>query len=169
MNKEHNKLYYIPPSWNTSLIFAFCAFMFFLFIKYDIQSKLAIYTHFHKPAVIISCILAILATTSYSFYSDRLEVSILLFPIRCVYWKNVTGAMYFKSLTSRRNTRHTQPYMIICISPCQPAILAPNNFAKFDRKNARYLVRIPISKIEAEVINLIEQLGIEVYRNIDNQ
>lgn len=162
MKKQSKKLYYIPPCWSLVILFTITAVLFVFFDKYDIRSGLAIYAYFNKPGIILSCIFAILATATYSFYPDRLEVRILLFTIRCICWKDVTGAMYFRSLVDKPSTRRYQPYLIICISPCQPIHPLPVNFAKFDRKNARHLVRIPIPGKEAEVFELMEQLGIKV-------
>lgn len=162
MNYADRKLYYIPPSWMFVILFAIVACLYGLFIKYDVQSALAIYAYFNKPALFLSCALAILSTTSYSFYPDRLEVRILLFTRR-VYWKDVTGAIYFESLTHKSNAKRKQAYLIICVSPCQPVEPSSVNFASFDRKNLRHLVRIPISKIEKEIFGVMENLRIKVY------
>lgn len=167
MKNTTRKLYYIPPRWGLVILFTIMAVLFAFFDKHDIQSGLAIYAHFNKPGIILSCMLAILATAAYSFYSDRLEVRILLFTIRCIYWKNATGAMYFRSLANKPSTRHYQPYLIICISPCEPVEPSSVDFAEFDRKNLRHLVRIPISGKEAKIFEVMKQLGIKVHGNAE--
>lgn len=163
MKNTTRKLYYIPPRWNLVILFTITAFLYILFDKYDIKSGLAIYAYFNKPGIALSCVLAILATASYSFHLDRLEIRILFFPIRRIYWKDVTGAVYFESLLNKTNARRFQPYLIICIKPCQPVDPLSVDFAAFDRKNARHLARIPISKIEKEVFSVMEHLNIEVH------
>lgn len=165
MKTEQNKLYYISPSWNTVLLFIICAISFALLETFDIQSNLAIYAHFHIPAIIISCIFSILATVSYSFYADYFEVRILNFTIRRICWRDVTGAMYFRSLANKRRSTRYDPYLIICLSPCQPVEPCSVNFEKYDRENLRRLIRIPIPGKEVEVFRLMEQLNISVRGN----
>lgn len=160
MKNSNKRIYQISPHWNMVVLFLVCAMLFSLFVKYGVESRLAVFAHFHKPAIILSCVCAILSTASYSFYLDRLEIKILLFSIRRIYWKDVTGAMYFKTLSGKSTVRRYQPYLIICILPCRPVDPLTVNFAEFDRKNARHLVRIPISKIESEVLAVMEQLNI---------
>ena len=162
MEKEHKRLCYIRPSWTMALLFAVCAIAFILFVRFDVQSKLAIYAYFDKPAIILSCIFSILATTSYSFYTDCLDVRILFFRVRRICWENITGAMYYKTLTSKRRSNFYNPYLIICISPCQPADPKTISFEKYDLKNARHLVRIPIAGREMEVLSLMEHLKVKV-------
>ena len=162
MKSQSKQLYCIPPCWSLVILFTLSAVLFIFFDKYDIRSGLAIYAYFNKPGVILSCIFAILATSSFSFYSDRLEVCILFFTIRRIYWNNVTGAMYFRSLENRPSARRYQPYLIICISPCLPVDPSSVDFAAFDRKNMRHLVRVPISRKEVKILGVMEQLNIHV-------
>lgn len=167
MKNTTRKLYCIPPCWSLVIIFTITAVLFILFDMYDIQSGLAIYAYFNKPGIILSCIFAILATSTYSFYSDRLEVRILSFTISRICWNKVTGAMYFRSLANKPSTRRYQPYLIICVSPCEPVDPSSVDFAAFDRKNLRHLVRIPISGKETKIFEVMEQLSIKVHGNAE--
>ena len=158
MNNSSERLYYLPPSWGLVILFAICGLIFGLFINYDIQSNLAVFAHFNIPGLALSCIFAILATISYSFYPDRLEIRMLRLTIRRICWKNVTGAMLFESLGKKRR----QPYLVICVSPCQPIDPRSVEFSQFDRKNLRHIVRIPVPKKTMEILAVFEQLHIKV-------
>lgn len=168
MKNPSKQLYYISPRWSLVILFTITAVLFIYFDKYDVRSGLAIYAYFNKPGIILSCIFAILATATYSFCSDRLEVRILLFTIRCIYWKNVTGAMYFRSLANKPSTSRYESYLIICVSPCEPVDPSSVCFAEFDRKNLRHLVRIPISGKETKIFEVMEQLSIKVHGNTES-
>ena len=162
MKHTHNKLYYIGPSWIMVFIFAVCAIAFAFFVKFDIRSNLPIYSHFNKPAIFLSCVFGILSTASYTFYPDFFEVRILSITVRRIQWKDVTGAMYIRSVGRKRSSFRYNPYLIICILPCQPTDPCTVDFERFDRKNAQHLIRIPISGKEQEVFELMERLKINI-------
>ena len=160
--KSKEKIYYISPDWRAVAVFAICGLMFLHFILFNVESRLAVFSHFHKPALLLSCAFAILSTTSYSFYTDRIEVKVLFFTIRCVYWENVTGAMYFCPW-SKTGPARRQSYLIICIWPCQAEDPGNIEFAKLDRKHGKKLIRIPGSEKLEGVFKVLEQKNIEVY------